>query len=69
MSTECKTESVQFHALGSREVRGQFDGGDISSDGGGLLLREVEKRTGILGTLLHGSSRRMSYHCVFQHRG
>ena len=20
-------------------------------------------------TLLHGSSRRMSYHCVFQHRG
>ena len=49
MSTECKTESVQFHALGSREVRGQFDGGDISSDGGGLLLREVEKRTGILG--------------------
>ncbi len=46
--TECKTETVQFHALGSREVRGQFDGGDISSDGGGLLLREVEKRTGIV---------------------
>ena len=21
------------------------------------------------GALLHGSSRRMSYHCVFQHRG
>ena len=46
--TECKTERVQFHALGSREVCGQFDGGDISSDAGGLLLREVEKRTGIL---------------------
>ena len=46
--TECKTERVQFHALGSREVYGQFDGGDISSDAGGLLLREVEKRTGIL---------------------
>ena len=46
--TECKTETVQFHALGSREVGGQFDGGDISSDGGGLLLREVEKRTGIV---------------------
>jgi len=26
----------------------QFDGGDISSDGGGLLLREVENRTGIV---------------------
>ena len=22
MNTECKTESIQFHALGSREVRG-----------------------------------------------
>ena len=46
--TECKTDRIQFHALGSREVQGQFDGGDISSDAGGLLLREVEKRTGIL---------------------
>ncbi|MGB7461682.1 MAG: transposase [Candidatus Acidiferrum sp.] len=26
----------------------QFDGGAITSDGGGLLLREVEKRVGIL---------------------
>ncbi len=46
--TECRTEPVRFHALGSREVHGQFDGGDISSDAGGLLLREVEKRTGIV---------------------
>jgi len=30
-------------------VRGQFDGGSITSDAGGLLLREVEKRTGIIG--------------------
>jgi hypothetical protein len=29
-------------------VRGRFDGGAITSDAGGLLLREVEKRTGIL---------------------
>ena len=27
---------------------GHFDGGDITSDAGGLLLREVEKRTGIV---------------------
>ena len=27
---------------------GHFDGGDITSDAGGLLLREVEKRTGII---------------------
>jgi hypothetical protein len=29
-------------------VRGRFDGGAITSDAGGLLLREVEKRTGII---------------------
>jgi Transposase DDE domain group 1 len=47
--TECKTEQYEFHALGSREVVGHFDGGDITTDAGGLLLREVEQRTGILG--------------------
>jgi hypothetical protein len=39
---------LEFHPLAKREVRGQFDGGAITSDGGGLLLREVEKRTGIV---------------------
>ena len=29
-------------------MRGRLDGGAITSDAGGLLLREVEKRTGIL---------------------
>lgn len=31
--------------MGARQVVGRFGGGRISSDGGGLLLREVEKRT------------------------
>jgi hypothetical protein len=46
--TECKTKRFEFHALSKREVIAHFDGGDISSDAGGLLLREVEQRTGIL---------------------
>ena len=46
--TECKTEQYEFHALGNREVLGHFDGGDITSDAGGLLLREVEQRTRII---------------------
>ena len=46
--TECKTKRFEFHALSNREVIAHFDGGDISSDAGGLLLREVEQRTGIL---------------------
>ena len=46
--TECKTEQYEFHPLGNREVVGHFDGGDITTDAGGLLLREVEQRTGII---------------------
>jgi hypothetical protein len=48
MLTECNQESFRFHPLAKHEVRARFDGGAITSDAGGLLLREVEKRTGIL---------------------
>ncbi len=48
MRTQCNQESFQFHPLARRQVQGRFDGGAITSDAGGLLLREVEKRTGIL---------------------
>ena len=59
MNTECSTDQLAFHALGRRIVVGRFDGGEISSDGGGLLLREVEQRTQIL--------RRLS-ECFIDHR-
>ncbi|MGH7412004.1 MAG: IS1380 family transposase [Candidatus Methylomirabilis sp.] len=48
MTTECTEKFFEFHPLPRRQVRGQFDGGVITSDAGGLLLREVEKRTKIL---------------------
>ena len=48
MTTECNQDFFSFHPLNQREIRGKFDGGSISSDGGSLLLREVEKRTGII---------------------
>jgi hypothetical protein len=48
MSTECKQVGFEFHPLNQRQIRTQFDGGAITSDGGGLMLREVEKRTGML---------------------
>ena len=46
--TECSQAEFEFQGLFSREVVGRFDGGQITSDGGSLLLREVERRTGIL---------------------
>lgn len=49
MATECNQQSFGFHALGRRNVVGRFDGGRITSDGGGLLLRETERVTGIIG--------------------
>ena len=47
MTTECNQRSFRFNHS-SREVVARFDGGNITSDGGGLLLGEVERRTGIL---------------------
>ena len=51
MTTQCNEGKLLFHDLDSREVVGRFDGGEIISDAGAVLLREVEKRTGILGRM------------------
>jgi len=48
VTTECNTQEFAFQGLGSRVVTARFDGGAITSDAGGLLLREVEAKTGIL---------------------
>jgi hypothetical protein len=48
LPTQCNQEFLEFHPLDKRDVRGGFDGGAITSDAGGLLLREVEKRTEII---------------------
>lgn len=47
MVTECNSPQLEFHASGRREVLGRFDGGRITSNGGGLLLREVDVRLGM----------------------
>jgi len=45
---ECTQQAFEFHKAGRREVVGRFDGGFISSDGGGVLLREVEQQARIV---------------------
>src|SRR4051794_28105031 len=42
--TECITTDLLFQDLGSRQVVARFDGGAVTSDAGGLLLREVEAK-------------------------
>ena len=51
MKTECTQVTLEFHWLFQRKVKARFDGGTINSYAGALLLREVEKRTGLLAGL------------------
>src|SRR5437588_6600198 len=48
MATECNASYLDFPMVGPRQVLADFDGGDISTDGGALLLRETERLTGIV---------------------
>lgn len=43
----CTAEQMEFGRLGRRVVEANFEGGALSSDGGLLLLRQVDRRTGL----------------------
>ena len=40
--TQCNQQNLFFQKLDSREVSAAFDGGQVTSDAGALLLREIE---------------------------
>jgi Transposase DDE domain group 1 len=46
--TECTQTSFSFQAHFRRQVSAQFDGGTMTSDAGGLLLRETDRRLKLL---------------------
>jgi hypothetical protein len=48
METQCNAAYLDSPVLGRREIVADFDGGDITSDGGALLLRQTEQLTAIL---------------------
>ena len=48
LATECTQSSFEFGGVWSRSVVARFDGGKITSNGGGLLLQQVDKRIGLL---------------------
>ena len=47
MNTQCTPRQLEFHAFDRREVVGRFDAGRLTSDGGAILLREVDRRLGL----------------------
>jgi len=46
-ATDCNDQPLLFQDLGRRKVVADFSGGTLSSDGGALLLREVDQRLGL----------------------
>jgi len=51
MQTECKPRQLEFQALGRRLVQADFDAGLVTTDAGGLLLREAARDTRMMERL------------------
>jgi hypothetical protein len=49
--TECYCRTLTFSSLGRQKIIADFEGGRLTSDGGALLLREVDRRIGLTDTL------------------
>jgi len=48
MKTHCNQKSFEFQTENSRKIAAHFNGGNISSDSGGLLLKQTEQATDII---------------------
>jgi len=48
MKTQCKSEALLFQTQNRRQLVAHFNGGNICSDAGGLLLQQTERITGII---------------------
>ena len=49
--TICSPTTIQFPSVKRRRVQASFDGGDITTDGGALLLSQVDRRLGLTRAL------------------
>lgn len=49
--TDCTTEPLTFSRLKRQNVQADFRGGRLTSDGGGLLLREVDRSLGLIDAI------------------
>ena len=49
--TECHSNSIDFAGVGRRKVVADFDGGRLTTDAGILLLREVDRRIGLVDAI------------------
>jgi len=49
--TNCTQLPLEFPPLKRHKVEAEFSGGDVTSDGGVLLLRNVDRRLGLLESI------------------
>jgi hypothetical protein len=55
--TKCTIPSASFPRCKGRQIIARFDGGDVTSDGGILLLRQLDREMG----LTRAVARRLSH--------
>ena len=63
MPTECSRDLYGYEAVEGRRVVAAFDGGEVTSDAGALLLGATDRAIGwstAICSLLHGSPRRQA---------
>ena len=49
--TGCNTQMLLFSSLGSKKIHADFNGGSLTSDAGAVLLREVDRRIGLINAI------------------
>lgn len=49
--TDCTTKTLEFSSLSRKKIQADFNGGQLTSDGGALLLREVDKKLGLIDAI------------------
>jgi len=45
--TKCRVEELEFPGLNGKRVEGNFQGGEVSSDGGLMLIKQIDRRLGL----------------------
>lgn len=68
MQTHCNSAHLEFEGFDGHKVVAGFDGGAITSDAGGLLLRHVEATIGLFDRVaacfVDGRDRECTVHSV-----
>ena len=49
--TQCNGLPLEFSSIGRQKIRADFNGGKLTSDAGATLLREVDKRIGLIDAI------------------